>query len=199
MAFLKGLTYSELAEVTGEKERMACFTLPPGSATVLRSLPGFERYDESKHCLQCLKPGTGTKDAPRAFSMKLRKVTRSFGLRPTSYDEEFETSSNLLTAKHVDDITMAGIEERIDNYIKCVEDTFGTCKLNNHTYTNCAVRYTKDSVGNVTLDQDEYIKQLRPSYDPFNITNSQELRLRRKRPNWLPTCSSVSEVLWLTP
>ena len=68
MAFLKGLTYSELAEATGEKERMVCFTLPPGSATVLRSLPGFEHYDETKHCLQCLKPGTGTKDAPRAFS-----------------------------------------------------------------------------------------------------------------------------------
>ena len=166
MAFLKGLTYSELAEATGEKERMVCFTLPPGSATVLRSLPGFEHYDETKHCLQCLKPGTGTKDAPRAFSMKLRKVTRSFGLQPTSYDEEFETSPNLLTAKHVDDINMTGTERNIDTYIKCVEDTFGKCKLNKHTYTNCAVRYTKDSDGNVALDQDEYIKQLRPIQHP---------------------------------
>ena len=65
--------------------------------------------DETKHCLQCLKPGTGTKDAPRAFSMKLRKVTRIFGLKPTSYDEEFETSPSLLTAKHVDDINMTGM------------------------------------------------------------------------------------------
>jgi len=125
MAFLKGLTHNELAEATGEKERMMCFTLPPGSETVLRSLPGFECYDESKHCLQCLKPGTGTKDAPRAFSMTLRKVTRSFCLQPTSYDEEFGSSSNLLIAKHVDDTNMAGIEELIDKYIKCVEDTFG--------------------------------------------------------------------------
>ena len=66
--------------------------------------------------------------------MKLKKVTRSFGLNPTSYDEEFETSPNLLTAKHVDDINMAGIEENIDTYIKCVESTFGECKLNKHTY-----------------------------------------------------------------
>eukprot|EP00959_Pyramimonas_sp_CCMP1952_P263459 5509586-Pyramimonas_sp.AAC.1 len=43
-AFLKGRTYQELAEATGEKERAVCFTLPPGSATVLRTLPGFERY-----------------------------------------------------------------------------------------------------------------------------------------------------------
>eukprot|EP00959_Pyramimonas_sp_CCMP1952_P227669 4760283-Pyramimonas_sp.AAC.1 len=100
MAFLKGLTYQELAGATGEKERVVRFTPPPGSATVLRTFPGFERYDESKHCLQCLKPGTGTKDAPRAFSLKLRRATGGFGLPPTSCDEEFETSNNLLTATH---------------------------------------------------------------------------------------------------
>eukprot|EP00959_Pyramimonas_sp_CCMP1952_P299466 6263453-Pyramimonas_sp.AAC.1 len=87
MAFLKGLTHRELAGATGEKERVACFTLPPGSATALRTLPGFQDFDESKHCLQCWKPGTGTKGAPRAFSLKLRRTTRGFGLRPTSYDE----------------------------------------------------------------------------------------------------------------
>eukprot|EP00959_Pyramimonas_sp_CCMP1952_P040228 840920-Pyramimonas_sp.AAC.1 len=51
MAFLEGLTYQELAEATGEKGLVVCFILPPGSATVLRALPGFERCDESKHCL----------------------------------------------------------------------------------------------------------------------------------------------------
>eukprot|EP00959_Pyramimonas_sp_CCMP1952_P345347 7232152-Pyramimonas_sp.AAC.1 len=87
MAFLKGLTYGELAEATDEKECVARFTLPPGSATALRTLPGLEHYDESKHCLRCFKPGTGTKDAPRAFSLKLRITTRGSGLRPTSHDE----------------------------------------------------------------------------------------------------------------
>ena len=53
-AFLKGLTYKELAAATGEKERLARFTLPPGSAAVLRQLPGFSNYDEAKSCLQCL-------------------------------------------------------------------------------------------------------------------------------------------------
>eukprot|EP00959_Pyramimonas_sp_CCMP1952_P124137 2595722-Pyramimonas_sp.AAC.1 len=77
MVFLEGSTYQELAEEIGENERAVCFPLPPGgSATVLRTLPGFEHYDESKHCLQCLDPGTGTKDAPRAFSLKLRRTTR---------------------------------------------------------------------------------------------------------------------------
>eukprot|EP00959_Pyramimonas_sp_CCMP1952_P413109 8656665-Pyramimonas_sp.AAC.1 len=114
MAFLEGITYRELAEATGEEERVVRFTLTPGPASLLRSLPGFEHQGASKRCLQCLKPGTGTKDAPRAFSLKLRKTTRGFGLRPTSYDEEFETSSTLLTARHADDINMAGAEDIID-------------------------------------------------------------------------------------
>eukprot|EP00959_Pyramimonas_sp_CCMP1952_P117754 2461733-Pyramimonas_sp.AAC.1 len=122
MAFRKGLTYQELAGATGEKERAVCFTLPPGSAAVLRSPPGFERCDESKQCKQCLKPGTGSKDAPRAFSLKLRRTTRGFRLRPTSYDEEFETSNNVPTAKRVEDINMAGTEDTIDKCVKCVED-----------------------------------------------------------------------------
>eukprot|EP00959_Pyramimonas_sp_CCMP1952_P297909 6231807-Pyramimonas_sp.AAC.1 len=76
MASLKGLTYQELAEATGDKERVVRFALPPGSAIAVRTLPGFEQHDESKHCPQCLKLGTGTKDAPRAFSLKLRRTTR---------------------------------------------------------------------------------------------------------------------------
>ena len=43
---------------------------------------------------------------------------------------------------------------------------FGACQLNKHTYTNCAVRYVKTEDGSVTLDQDEYIKQLRPIIHP---------------------------------
>ena len=117
-----------------------CFTLPPGSAQVLRTLPGFAHYDESRHCLQCLKPGTGTKDAPRAFSLKLRLTTRNIGLHPTCFDPEFEIGNDLLTAKHVDDINMTGLEKSIDHYADRVEKVFGKCKLHKHTCTNCAVR-----------------------------------------------------------
>lgn len=89
-AFLKGFTYKELAQATGEKERTVCFKLPPGSATILRRFKGFEDFDETIHCLRCIKPGTGTKDAPRAFSLKLRQTAQRLGLKSTSYDQEFE-------------------------------------------------------------------------------------------------------------
>eukprot|EP00959_Pyramimonas_sp_CCMP1952_P331528 6942480-Pyramimonas_sp.AAC.1 len=61
---------------------------------------------------------------------------------------------------------MAITEDTIAKSVKCVEDAFGECNLSKHTCTNCAVRYTKDEDGNVTLDQDEYIKQLRPIQHP---------------------------------
>ena len=161
-AFLQGFTYKELAEATGEKERMVCFKLPPGSATQLRKFPGFEDYDETIHCLQCIKPGTGTKDAPRAFSLKLRKTTKTIGLVSTSYDPEFEIRKDLLTCKHVDDITMGGKEQSIDQYTKEVEKIFGKCKMNKRQFTNCGVRYTMLDNHDIALDQDEYISTLRP-------------------------------------
>eukprot|EP00959_Pyramimonas_sp_CCMP1952_P007665 159984-Pyramimonas_sp.AAC.1 len=108
MAFLQGLTYQELAEATSEEER------------VVR----VEHYDESKHCLQRLEPGTGAKDAPRALLPKPRRTAAGLGLRPASCVEEFEASNDLLTAKHVDDINMAGTEDTVDKHVKCVEDTF---------------------------------------------------------------------------
>ena len=114
---------------------MACFALPPGSATALRFLPGFESHDEARRCLQRLKPGTGAKDAPRAFSLKLRAMARGFGLQPASHDEEFETSSSLSAAKHVDDIDMAGTETQIDKHVRCVENAFGARKLNTNVLT----------------------------------------------------------------
>ena len=35
-------THKELAEATGEPERIVYFTLPPGSAAVTRQFPGYE-------------------------------------------------------------------------------------------------------------------------------------------------------------
>eukprot|EP00959_Pyramimonas_sp_CCMP1952_P016586 351721-Pyramimonas_sp.AAC.1 len=75
-------------------------------------------------------------------------------------------AKDLLAAKQVDDINMAGTANNIDDYVKKVERVFGTCKLNKNTYINCALRCSMDSDGGVTMDQDEYIKQLRPISQP---------------------------------
>ena len=58
-AFLQGMTYEEMHELTGEAPREVNFTLPPGSAAIFRQVPGYETFDENTECLHCIKPGTG--------------------------------------------------------------------------------------------------------------------------------------------
>ena len=74
-AFLQGVTYEELAELTGDPIREVNFYLPQYNMSQLRQVEGFENFDPQKEVLHCDKPGTGLVDAPRAFSLKLQKVT----------------------------------------------------------------------------------------------------------------------------
>ena len=52
-AFLQGLTYDELAKLTGEPRRQVAFTLPKGAAAQLRKIPGYESFDPSCEALHC--------------------------------------------------------------------------------------------------------------------------------------------------
>ena len=135
-AFLQAATYDELTQITGEEPREVCFTLPRGMAKMLAKIKGFEHYDEKIHCLQCIKPGTGSKDAPRAFSIKLASVTRNqtIGLKPTTYDHELEVKHKyrngkpqlvLMIAKHVDDIKVTGEPAEVQILTKELERVFG--------------------------------------------------------------------------
>ena len=54
-AFLQGLTYAELCQLTGEDMREVQFTLPPESAELLRRLPGYESFDQRIEVLKVLK------------------------------------------------------------------------------------------------------------------------------------------------
>ena len=89
-AFLQGVTYEELAELTGEPLREVNFDLDWESTNYLRHLPGFEGFNRNTEVLGMLKPGTGCVDAPRCFSLKLSgAVVGKFGAVPVTYDEQF--------------------------------------------------------------------------------------------------------------
>ena len=47
-AFLQGVTYKELAELTGERPREINFYLPAADIPLLGTLPGFEGFDPRK-------------------------------------------------------------------------------------------------------------------------------------------------------
>ena len=175
-AFLQGLSFKEIEATTGEPEREILFSLPPGSAALLRKIPGFETFDERYECLRALKPGTGTKGAPRAFSLKLQRITQGAQcrMRSTTNDRELETrhDSGVLTAmaaKHVDDIKLGGQPRVIKEIIQALESEFGKLTHALESFTNTGVRQKRLSYGSVTMDQDEYIAALRPIVFPDMI------------------------------
>ena len=181
-AFLQGMTYAEMHQEVGEAPREVNFTLPPGTAAILRQVPGYEDFDETKECLHCIKPGTGCKDAPRAFSMKLARVTRSAecDLKPTTWDPELELKHEgadtsgvgasqaaarrlvMILSKHVDDLKIAGQKHHVERLIAHIEKVFGKMKGDYDDFTNCGVHQSRSADGTVTLDQDEYINALIP-------------------------------------
>ena len=123
-AFLQGVTYKELAELTGEPIREVNFYLPPSSVILLRQVPGFENFNPISEVLHCDKPGTGSVDAPRCFSMKLAICTsKQCGMSSSLIDPELcmlhrkDNRGNLilvcLLTKHVDDIKIAGLHDDI--------------------------------------------------------------------------------------
>ena len=70
-----GVTYEQLAELTGEPMGEVNFYLPANNIPLLRQIKGFEDFDPQTEVLHCDKPGTGLVDAPRAFSIQLKGVT----------------------------------------------------------------------------------------------------------------------------
>jgi hypothetical protein len=146
-------------------------------ALMLKQIPGYESYDERIHCLECDKPGTGSKDAPRAFSIKLASVTRSkqVGLVPTTFDSELEVKHRmvqgkpklvLMIAKHVDDIKVTGEPDEVKLLMNELEKVFGKLAVTKNEFTNCGVHHKRYPDGSITLDQNEYIKALIPIKHP---------------------------------
>ena len=174
-AFLQGVTYQEMQQLTGQPERFVYFSLPKGAAAVLRQLPGFEDFDERLECLRAMKPGTGMKDAPAAFSLKLARVTQSdeCKLKPTTYDKQLElrhdagghaAASELVAmcAKHVDDIKIAGSREMIKSLLKPLEREFGKLAYSENEFLNNGIRHKRLADGSVQQDQDDYLSAMIP-------------------------------------
>ena len=76
-AFLKGLTFEEIAKETGTTLRSVQFDFPKADAWLLRKLPGMEDFDAQAEVLDLLNAMWGLKDAPRAFTMRLARTLGS--------------------------------------------------------------------------------------------------------------------------
>ncbi len=142
-AFLQGVTYKELAKLTGEPEREVNFFPPAHNVSMLRMLPGFEGFDPQTEVIHCDTPGTGLVDAPRAFSTKLTLVTgEECQLELSLIDPELCLKVEqglviLLMTKHVDDLKLCGPKWVINKVIQTLEKHFGALKVTLHQFTNC--------------------------------------------------------------
>ena len=130
-AFLQGLTYEELSQLTGEPAREVNFYLPAYNTPLLKKIAGFESFDPATEVLHCDKPGTGLIDAPRAFSLKLKQTTQDkCGLVPSSVDPELCLKHEYckgtlrlvcMMTKHVDDLKIAGERHVVEWVLKELE------------------------------------------------------------------------------
>ena len=130
------------------------FYLPQYNIPQLRQVPGFESFNPSTEVLHCDKPGTGSVDAPRCFSIKLNKVTLKAGLTNSNQDSELCYLFKLNSAgkrilmfamtKHVDDLKFTGELPEINKVMHIIQEVFGEMKVIWGDFTNCGVRHYHD-------------------------------------------------------
>ena len=131
-AFLKGVTYEELAEMTGEEIRVVCFDVPDWCVPILREFKGFENFDPRPETLIMIKPGTGCKDAPRCFNIKFMKaLVGDFKAQPTTSDDQLivrHTAAKQLDcigSVHVDDVLTGAKRRILEELLATLERVFG--------------------------------------------------------------------------
>ena len=79
-AFLKGCTCEEIQERRGGPRRRVSLILPrcrpgePSGVSILRTVKGYEDFDEAGEVLEMLKGGFGLIDAPNLFTSRVDEV-----------------------------------------------------------------------------------------------------------------------------
>jgi len=176
-AFLQGVTYKELAELTGEPLREVNFYLPEYNVPILKKLTGFESFDPRREVLHCDKPGTGSVDAPRAFSMKLKRIlVHKCKMIPCNVDNELlvcreqgKPDGKLIgmVTIHVDDLKLAGATEWTNRTMTLLQEEFGELKITWNNFVNCGVCHDQNpETFDTTIDQIKYASTLKAIVHP---------------------------------
>ncbi|CAE7581720.1 RE1 [Symbiodinium sp. CCMP2592] len=179
-AFLQGVSYKELSEETGRPMRDVSFELTGEALRCLQHLPMFKGFDARHEVLHCLKPGTGCRDAPKCFSIKLKKVTASFGLVSSSVDAELEflfddgNRLQMVLVKHVDDLKMIGAKETITRFVQHLSATFGPMEIEWGSFTFCGVKHTQRDDMSISLDQMKFLSACKPIVQPAALSGGPE-------------------------
>jgi hypothetical protein len=170
-AFLKGMSFDEVAKVKGEVKSSVQFEVPPGSIPILRMLDNYEDFDAGTEVLDMLRGGFGLKGAPRLWNLVFSEVLTTLSYFPCQSDMEVlckhVTRNGKLTlvglvAKHVDDVKGAGEDNERKITLKALEDRFGKFKRELNTFENVGICFEQDLAAHcIRSHQGNYIRQIR--------------------------------------
>ena len=183
-AFLKGLTFAELSELTGEKLRRTAFLPPVGYESFICELPNCSHFDKLKHELEMLKAIYGLKDAPRAWRKRLHQVMMQMKA------EQLKTDSNVyvwrasdgkllaICSTHVDDLKFGGVPATLDAILKTLTDQFGELKVHRDSFEHCGIMHDLQPDGSYHLHQNHFAQRLKnvdmstvPTHLPASLLN----------------------------
>ena len=140
-AFLKGLTFAEIKEITGTLRSVQLMVDAP-TAEVLRTFPGWENFDPQTECLDMLRPMWGLRDAPRLFTLRFSAVLRDTGHVPTQADSKTfllhgttTGDCNSMISGHLDDIKGASTKAVREAVVTKLESVVGKCKVSLDKFT----------------------------------------------------------------
>ena len=176
-AFLKGMTFKEIARLTGEPIRSVQFRLPKNCTHLLKRLPGLHDFNPLTEVLNYLIAMWGLKDAPRAFGLRRDQVLREFGARPTILDNHLwvkttkppNARSIASMSTHIDDIKGSSQDDEREKLATLLRKHFGDdLKVNLNKFE--FIRHIQQDKS-VTCHQDHYVLEL--SIIPLDTNNTE--------------------------
>jgi len=160
-AFLRGMTFAELARLTGQPAREVAFVPPKGSERYFQELPGLKDLNFAVEVLRLLKPAYGLKDAPKAWRTRLDQVLRSLGGRPLHTDGSLyvffgsDKQLKLVLSCHVDDLKGCGEPATEQAALRGLAARFGELKVSRKVFEHCGIKYCQQT-DKIVLSQDHY-------------------------------------------
>jgi len=166
-AFLRGVTFADLAKLPGETVRQVQFRLPPGSVSLLRRLDGYSDFDPLVEVLEMLKPGFGLVDAPRLWGLEFGRALAENKFIATQIDPQlfnkFENSKLVAQVSgHIDDLKAAGDDPVIDSLLADLERRCDKLKVVRGDFEHVGIMHARQGDGSYELHQNHYVAQLHP-------------------------------------
>ena len=135
-AFLKGFTCEEIKERRGGPKRRVSLMLPhgksgePSGVAILRTIKGYETFDEVEEVLEMLKGGFGLIDAPNLCTSRVDEIFVAEQLKPTCAEPKIyikmdNAKLNLMVSAHMDDFKGTGPQQSLNWLREILSKAFG--------------------------------------------------------------------------